>query len=446
MPFAWNQKSRRPDLAVFPGLRYATRLILWNSFDSLVLRLPKVTLASWILIAMAGGICLGLLAPRLAVQIEFLSTLFLRLIRSIIAPVLVGVLIRAIAGAGTIGALGRLGWKSALCFEAATTVALFLGWFAVLLVRPGDGLTLSVAATEQPEPIGLGEALESAVPTSIVDALARGDILQIVVFCFVFGIACLSVGTRARPVVAFAEALAEVAFRYTDYVMYLAPLAVFSAAANAVAGGGSSTLEGLAAFVASAWLAQGLFLALVLAGGLALCGVPLRRFVHFSREPFLIGFATTSSAAALPQTLENLERFGVPRRVLGVVAPLSLSLNLNGSTIQLGMATVFAAQAAGIQIPFEQQVVMLLTLKLTSKGVAGVPRANFVVLAALFEAHGLPMEALAVLLGIDALIDPVRTSVNVASHCAAPTVVARWEGCSFPAGLDDSPVRGQEPE
>ena len=385
---------------------------------------------------MAGGIGLGLLAPQWAERIEFLSTVFLRLIRSIIAPVLVGVLIRAVAGAGSVGVLGRLGWKSAACFEIATTIALLLGWFTSGLVRPGDGFLLSSAGEPPAESVSLTAAVESAVPTSIVDALARGDVVQIVVFCFLFGLACLSAGEKSRPVVDFANALAEVAFRYTDLVMYLAPLAVFAAAANAVAGGGASALEGLATFVASAWVAQGLFLVVFIGGALTLSRVPLRRFAHFSREPFLIGFATTSSAAALPQTLENVERFGVPRRILGVVAPLSLSLNLNGSTIHLGMAALFIAQAAGIQIPFEQQLVMLLTLKLTSKGVAGVPRANFVVLAALFEGHGLPMEGLAMLLGIDALIDPIRTSVNVASHCAAPAVVARWEGCSFPSGLD----------
>ena len=403
-------------------------------------RVPKPPLAFWILFAMAAGVLLGALAPHWAERLEFLSALFLRLIRSIVAPVLVGVLIRAIAGAGTLGALGRVGWKSAVCFETATTVALLLGWFAVLVVNPGGSLTIAAADSGGPvESTGLAAVLESAVPTSIVDALARGDVLQIVVFCFLFGIACLSVGKKARPVVEFADALAEIAFRYTDYVMLLAPPAVFAAAANAVAGGGTGALQGLAAFAVSAWCAQGIFLLVVLVGGLLLSGVPLRRFAHYAREPFLIGFATTSSAAALPQTLENLQLFGVPRRILGVVAPLSLSLNLNGSTIHLAMATLFVAQAAGIRLSFEQQVVILLTLKLTSKGVAGVPRANFVILAAVFEGYGLPMEGLAVLLGVDALIDPIRTSVNVAGHCAAPAVVARWEGASFPSGRAASP-------
>ncbi|MYF76458.1 MAG: dicarboxylate/amino acid:cation symporter [Acidobacteria bacterium] len=395
-------------------------------------RIPRISLAWWILIGMAGGVVLGLWAPHWAERIEFLSTLFLRLIRSIIAPVLVGVLIRAIAGAGSMGALGRLGWKSVVCFEIATTIALLLGWFCVAATRPGDGLSLGEASgVELPESAGFVEALQNAVPTSIVDALARGDVLQIVVFCFVFGIACLSVGKRARPVVDFADALAEVAFRYTDYVMYLAPVAVFAAAANAIAGGGAAGLEGLAEFTAVAWLAQGFFLLVVLAGGLFVCGIPLRRFARFMREPFLVGFATTSSAAALPQTLENLQRFGVPRRILGVVTPLSLSLNMNGSTIHLGMATLFIAQAAGVDLSWEQAAIILLTLKVTSKGVAGIPRANFVILAAVFEGHGLPMEGLGILLGIDALIDPIRTSTNVASHCSAPAVVARWEDPEF---------------
>ena len=381
---------------------------------------------------MAGGVFLGLLAPQWADHLEFLSTLFLRLIRSIIAPVLIGVLIRSIGGAESLRTLGRLGWKSLICFEFATTIALLMGWFSVLITQPGLGLSIEMVDTPAlTETASLTSALENSVPTSIVDAMARGDVLQIVVFCFLFGIACLSVGKKARPVVELADSLTEIAFRYTDYVMYLAPLAVFAAAANTVANSGSSALEGLAAFTLTAWVTHSLFLVLVLTGGLFLFSVPLKRFTHYAREPFLIAFATTSSAAALPQTLENMERFGVPRRILGVVAPLSLSLNLNGSTIHLAMATLFIAQAANIHLSFEQQIIILLTLKLTSKGVAGVPRANFVILAALFESHGLPMEGLAILLGIDALIDPVRTSINVASHCAAPVCVARWDGAAI---------------
>ncbi len=392
-------------------------------------RPPRLSLAGWMIVALAAGVPFGLMAPEAAERIGFLSELFLRLIRSIIAPVLLGVLIRAIAGAGSLRSLGRLGWKSLVCFEIATTIALLAGWLAVLAHGTGVGLDLGGSGTPAAEGAGVGltDALVNAAPASIFEALADGNVLQIVVFCFLFGVACLSVGRPARPVVDLADALATVAFRYTDYVMFLAPVAVFAAAAGAAAGGGVQTLEGLAGFTVLAWIVQAGFLLLVLVGGLALCRVPLRRFARFAREPFVVAFATTSSAAALPKTLENLERFGVPRRVLGVVAPLSLSLNLNGSTIHLAMATVFVAQAAGAPFGWEQQLVLLLTLKLTSKGVAGVPRANFVILAAVFESHGLPLESLAILLGIDALIDPVRTSVNVVSHCAAPAVVARWE-------------------
>ena len=377
---------------------------------------------------MTAGAGVGTLWPEFAARLEFLSAIFLRLIRSIIAPVLVGVLLRAIGGAGSMGALGRLGWKSAIVFETATTVALLAGWFAVMSADPGAGFRLESAADRAASEASLAETLEAAIPASIVDAMARGDVLQIVVFCFLFGIACLSVGEKARPIIGFADALSTVAFRYTDYVMWLAPPAVFAAAASLAAGGADGLLGGLVAFTATAWAVQGGFLAFVLAGGLMLSGVPLRAFARCARAPLVIGFATTSSAAALPQTLENLERFGVPRRIVGVVAPLSLSLNLNGSTIHLAMATLFIAQASGIDLSMGQQAVILLTLKLTSKGVAGVPRANFVILAAIFESHGLPAEGLAVLLGIDALIDPVRTTVNVASHCAA---VARWEGVAL---------------
>jgi proton glutamate symport protein len=266
--------------------------------------------------------------------------------------------------------------------------------------------------------------------------MARGDVLQIVVFCCLFGLACLSLGEKARPIVELADSLAEVAFRFTHYIMYLAPLAVLAAVANTVATGGDGVLAGLARFIAAAWFAQGLFLIVVLGGAMVLFRIPVARFIHFAREPFLIAFATTSSAAALPQTLENMQRFGVPKRILGVIAPLSLSLNLNGSTIHLAMATLFVAQAADIHLSLQQQIFILLTLKLTSKGVAGVPRANFVILAALFEGYGLPMAGLAMLLGVDALIDPVRTSVNVVSHCVSPAAVARWEGVEFRRDLE----------
>ncbi len=392
------------------------------------------------LFAAGGGVVFGLAAPELAVHLRFISDIFLRLIRAIIAPVLFGVLVRAVGGVGGMKDLGRLGWKSLVFFEVATTLALLLGWFIAAIFRPGDNVALAAQAAPVVSKMTFTDVLVNAFPTSIVDAMARGDVLQIVVFCFLFGVACLAVGERARPVLVLADAVVAVAFRFTQIIMYLAPAAVFAAMAGTVATSGVGVLLGLARLFGAAWGAELLFLAVVFGGSLVASGVPMRRFVHFVREPFLIAFSTTSSAAALPQTLENMERFGVPNRILGVVAPLSLSLNLCGSTLFLGLATLFVAQAANVPLSFDQQLLILLTLKLTSKGVAGIPRANFVVLTALFQSFGLPLEGLGLLLGIDALIDPIRTSVNVVGHCAAPAVVARWEGVTFPKDLEPVPT------
>lgn len=392
----------------------------------------KISLAQWILIAVGGGIVIGFFAPGLALHLKVVSDVFLRLIRAIIAPVLFGVLVRAIGTAGGMRDLGRLGWKSVICFEVSTTIALLLGWITAAVMRPGAGVSLPVETVAPAAPLSFTGVIVNAVPTSIIDAMARGDVLQIVVFCFLFGMACLSLGEKARPVLAFADSLAEVAFRFTHMIMYLAPPAVLAAMASTVASGGIDTLLGLLRLFFASWIAELFFLIVVLGGALVAFRVPLRRFVRYAREPFLIAFATTSSAAALPQTLENIERFGVPRRVIGVVAPLSISLNLTGSTLFLGLATLFVAQAARVDLSLEQQLLILLTLKVTSKGVAGIPRANFVVLTALFQGFGLPLEGLALLLGIDALIDPIRTSVNVIGHSVAPVVVARWEGATFP--------------
>ncbi len=392
------------------------------------------------LFAAGGGVVFGLAAPELAVHLKFISDIFLRLIRAIIAPVLFGVLVRAVGGVGGMKDLGRLGWKSLVFFEVATTLALLLGWFTAAIFRPGDNVALAAQAAPVVSKMTFTDVLVNAFPTSIVDAMARGDVLQIVVFCFLFGVACLAVGERAKPVLVLADAVVAVAFRFTQIIMYLAPAAVFAAMAGTVATSGVGVLLGLARLFGAAWGAELLFLAVVFGGSLVASGVPMRRFVHFVREPFLIAFSTTSSAAALPQTLENMERFGVPNRILGVVAPLSLSLNLCGSTLFLGLATLFVAQAANVALSFDQQLLILLTLKLTSKGVAGIPRANFVVLTALFQSFGLPLEGLGLLLGIDALIDPIRTSVNVVGHCAAPAVVARWEGVTFPKDLEPVPT------
>ena len=258
--------------------------------------------------------------------------------------------------------------------------------------------------------------------------MARGDVLQIVVFSFLFGAACAAIGAKARPVVDFCESLAEVMFRYTKYVMYLAPLGVGAAIAVTVGSKGFGVLFGLGKLILTMYVAQVLFVVVVLGAVVTIARVPLRSFYRAVREPFLIAFSTASSEAALPLALENMERFGVPKHIVGFVLPTGYSFNLDGTTLYLSLASVFVAQAAGVEMSLGQQLIMMLTLMLTSKGVAGVPRAALVILAGTLGTFHLPMEGVAVLLGIDALMDMARTSVNVLGNCLASAVVARWEG------------------
>ena len=396
--------------------------------------MKRLSLTAWIFIGMAAGIALGVAAPAVAIRLSPVSNIFLRLIRSIIAPLIFGTLVYGIAGSGDLKRMGRIGLKALVYFEAVTTLALFLGLAAVNLVRPGVGMTLAPSPESttlpQTQPAA-GSILEHVFPSSIVDAMARGDVLQVVVFSFLFGAACAAIGSKAKPVVAFCQSLAEVMFRYTNYVMYLAPLGVGAAIAVTVGSKGFGVLYGLAKLVITMYAAQIIFVTVVLGAVVMLFRIPASAFIRAVREPFLIAFSTASSEAALPRALENMEQFGVPKHIVAFVLPAGYSFNLDGSTLYLSLASVFVAQAAGIQLSFSQQLLMMLTLMLTSKGVAGVPRAALVILAGTLSSFGLPMEGVAVLLGIDAVMDMARTSVNVLGNCLASAVVARWEGVSF---------------
>jgi proton glutamate symport protein len=258
--------------------------------------------------------------------------------------------------------------------------------------------------------------------------LARNDVLQMVIFFFLFGAACAAIGDRAKPVVEFAGAVAEVMFRYTKYVMYLAPFGVGAAIAVTVGQNGLGVLRNLGKLVGSLYLAQGLFVVLVLGSALTIARVPLGRFVRAVREPFVLAFSTASSEAALPLALENMERFGIPKHIVGFVLPTGYSFNLDGSTLYLALASIFVAQAAGVNLPLSTQITMMLTLMLTSKGVAAVPRAALVILSGTLETFHLPLSGVALILGVDALMDMCRTSVNLLGNCVASAVVARWEG------------------
>ncbi len=391
----------------------------------------RVSLTGWIFIAMAAGIALGVFAPGLAVQLAPVSNIFLRLIKSIIAPLIFGTLVYGVAGAGDIEQMGRIGLKAIVYFELVTTAALFLGLGMVNLLRPGDGVHLAKSAAETSPvaaPPSASAIIEHAFPASVIDAMARGDVLQIVVFSFLFGAACSAIGVKASSVVSFCGSLAEVMFRYTNYVMYLAPLGVGAAMAVTVGGKGVAVLFGLSKLIGTLYLALVIFIVVVLGTVVAIARIPLRRFVAAVREPFLIAFSTASSEAALPLALENMEAFGVPRHIVAFVLPTGYSFNMDGGTLYLSLASVFVAQAAGISMSFGQQLLMLLTLMLTSKGMAGIPRSAIVVLAGTLASFQLPMEGIAVILGVDALMDMARTSVNVLGNCLASAVVARWEG------------------
>jgi proton glutamate symport protein len=392
---------------------------------------------------MAAGIALGAAAPAVARELAPVSNIFLRLIKSIVAPLIFATLVYGLAGHGSLREMGRIGVKALAYFWVVTTIALFLGLGAVNLVRPGEGMSLQADApapgVPQTRP-GLAETLEHVFPASIIDAMARGEVLQVVVFALLFGAACSAIGDKAKPMIAFTGSLAEVMFRYTRYVMYLAPFGVGAAIAVTIGGKGLGVLFSLGKLIATMYAAQILFVVCILGAVLLIARVPLGPFVRAAREPFLIAFSTASSEAALPRALENMERFGVPRHIVSFVIPTGYSFNLDGTTLYLSLAAVFVAQAAGVEMSFGQQMFMMLTLMLTSKGVAGVPRAALVVLTGTLAAFHLPMEGAAVLLGVDVLLDMARTSVNVLGNCVATAVIARWEGYRFDGGGELPPA------
>jgi proton glutamate symport protein len=392
--------------------------------------MKRLSITSWIFIAMAAGIAFGVIAPSYAAQLTPVSNIFLRLIKSIIAPLLFGTLVYGIAGSGHGKEMGRIGVKAIIYFEVVTTIALIVGLLAVNIAKPGVGMHIDRGAEPAVKavPMTFAGVLEHTFPTSIFDAMAKGEVLQIVVFVFLFGAACAAIGAKAKPVVEFAESLAEVMFTYTKYVMYFAPLGVFAAIAVTVGSKGFGVLFSLGKLVLTLYVAQIVFVVLVLGSVAAIARVPLKRFFDAVKEPFIIAFSTATSEAALPRALENMEKFGVPKHIVAFVLPTGYSFNLDGTTLYLSLASVFVAQAAGVELSLTQQILMMLTLMLTSKGVAGVPRASLVILAGTLASFSLPVEGVSVLLGVDALMDMARTSVNVLGNCLATAVVARWEG------------------
>ena len=375
-------------------------------------------------------------AARYAGYIRPFSQIFIRMIQMLIAPLLFGTLVAGIAGAGHFKDVGRMGLRAIIYFEVVTTLALFIGLFSVNILRPGEGMVLPAASG--PPPVAAvaqtwDQILLHLVPTSIIQAMATGDILQIVVFSIIFAIGLGMVGEKARPMIEFCESLTEAMFKVTNIVMLYAPIGVGAAIAYTIGVSGLQVLQNLAFLIFTLYVALAAFYLLVLIPVMLMFKVPIVAFFKAIKEPALIAFSTTSSEAALPRAMECVEAFGVPRRIVSFILPLGYSFNLDGTTLYLSLVSIFIAQAAGVELTVGQQITMMLTLMLTSKGVAGVPRAALVILAATVASFNLPLEGVTLVLGVDALMDMGRTMTNVIGNCLAAVVVAKWEGEFRPA-------------
>lgn len=399
----------------------------------------RKSLTPWIFVAMVMGAEFGFDAPHVAVQLRVLSDIFLRLIRTIVAPLILATLIVGIAGHGDLKSVGRMGLKALVYFEVVSTLALVVGLVAINLSKAGVGLAMSGVKAVTPMVAGQAAAVPIATrwdevllhvfPDNLAKSIADGQVLQVVVFAVLFGIALATVSEAKRaPLLKFCESLSEVMFQFTNVVMYFAPVAVGAAMAYTVGNMGLGVLVNLTKLLATLYGALVVFGVCVLLPVALLFRVPVWRFLRAVAEPATIAFATSTSEAALPSAMEQMEALGVPRRIVAFVIPAGYSFNLDGSTLYLAVASIFVAQAAGMHLSLGQQLVMMLTLMLTSKGVAGVPRAMLVVLLATASSFKLPVEPIFVILGVDALMDMARTTVNVVGNCLASVVVAKWEG------------------
>jgi proton glutamate symport protein len=416
-----------------PALGVGGRWLLISGL--VVYALQRRSLTSWILVAMLVGAEVGHDWPGVGVGMRILSLIFIRMIKTIIAPLLFATLVVGIAGHPNLRHVGRMGVKALVYFEAVTTLALLIGLGAINLTQAGVGVQ-PPPALQAPGVAGvkqtLGDVLLNAFPENVAKAVAEGHVLQIVVFSIVFAIALsLLPEARRRPLLTLAESLSETMFKFTNLVMLFAPIGVGAAIAYTVGHMGLGILVNLAKLLATLYLALVGFLLLVLLPVALVARVPLRRFLKAIAEPVSIAFATTSSEAALPLAMERMEQLGVPRQTVAFVMPTGYSFNLDGSTLYLALASVFVAQAAGIPLSFLQQLAIVFTLMITSKGVAGVPRATLVILMGTAASFGLPEWPILAILGIDELMDMARTSVNVIGNCLATVVIARWEG-EFP--------------
>lgn len=391
----------------------------------------RKSLTVWILFALIAGAEVGFDFPQFAQWYDVLSKIFIRLIKTIIAPLLFGTLIVGIAGHADMKQVGRMGLKALIYFEVVTTIALIIGLVAINISKAGVGIPQMDLGGELPEvrsPMTGPEIVLHTFPENFIRSIAEGEILQIVVFCLFFAFAMMKVPyDRRRPFLVFAESLSEIMFKFTNLVMYTAPFGVGGAIAYTVAKMGLGVFSNLAMLLVTLYIALIAFILLVLLPAALIFRVPIRRFWKYASEPVTIAFATTSSEAALPKALENMEKYGVSRKVVSFVLPTGLSFNLDGSTLYLSLAAIFVAQAANIQLSVGEQIAMLVTLMLTTKGIAGVSRASLVILLGTAASFGLPEWPIAAILGIDALMDMGRTATNTLGNCLATAIVGGWE-------------------
>ncbi len=389
-------------------------------------------LTTQIFIGLILGVIFGYAFPKYAVELKPVGDMFIRMIKMIVVPLVFSSLVMGIAGTGDFKKLGRLGAKAILWFEIATTLALIVGLVVVNVFQPGVGVNVvggdaSAAAAAAKKTIDMTQMLVNIVPTNIVDAMARGDMLQIILFSTFFGVAAAAMGAKGKPVVDMCISVAEIMFKFTWYVMKLAPIGVFALIAFTVGKFGLGMLIPLAKLIGSLYFALIAFVFLVLFSASFIIRVNFFHLLRALKEPILIAFSTASSEAALPIAMEKLEKFGVPKHIITFVLPTGYTFNLDGSTLYSALAVVFIAQVYGVPFDISQQILMVLTLMLSTKGIAAVPGASLIVIAGTAAAFGLPVEGIGIILGVDRILDMARTACNLIGNCVAAVVVARWE-------------------
>jgi proton glutamate symport protein len=389
-------------------------------------------LATQIFLGLLLGVLVGYLFPDFSKHLKPLGDIFIRMIKMIVVPLIFSSLVTGIAGTGDFKKLGKLGGKSIIWFEFATTIALVIGLIMVNLLQPGAGLTIqagdaSVVNAAAHKSIDMVQMLVNIVPANIVDAMARNDMLQIIFFSCFFAVAAAGCGRDGKSIIELATDISHIMFKFTYYVMKLAPIGIFGAIANTVGTYGLGMLLPLGKLIGSLYLALIVFLFVLLLITYFFTGVNMLRLLKTIKEPLILAFSTAASEAALPIAMEKLERFGVPKHVVSFVLPLGYTFNLDGSTLYSALATVFISQVYGIDFPIETQILMLLTLMISTKGWAAVPGAALIVIAGTAAAFGLPVEGIAIILGVDRVLDMARTACNLTGNCIATLIVSKWE-------------------